>query len=171
LLRHEEGSQFTGNRKGFIVTANGSPEVVQNRNCGENLLRFHHVGIVVESIKESAPRYTRFFGLQPVSEVVTDDKQRVNVQFLACEAEGTNVELIEPLPGSSPARRALENGGGLNHLCFEVVNIDDYVRHAQSEGVVCVCPPVPAAAFPGRRIAFLFYRGIGLIEFVEAASR
>jgi methylmalonyl-CoA/ethylmalonyl-CoA epimerase len=144
---------------------------VPNVNPREIPVRFHHVGIVVESIKESAPRYRQFFGLQPVSPVVTDERQRVNVQFLASEAGVTSIELIEPLPGKSPVRSALEKGGGLNHLCFEVADVADYVRHAESEQVICVCPPVPAAAFGDRRIAFLFYRGIGLIEFVEAAAK
>jgi methylmalonyl-CoA/ethylmalonyl-CoA epimerase len=144
---------------------------IQDGKPGEIPLKFHHVGIVVESIKESAPRYRQFFGLRPVSPVVTDERQRVNVQFLGSEAGATSVELIEPLPGKSPVRSALEKGGGLNHLCFEVPDVADYVRHAESEGVICVCPPVPAAAFGDRRIAFLFYRGIGLIEFVEAAAR
>ena len=137
---------------------------------GKIPMTFHHVGIVVESIERDAPRYQQFFGLRPVSGVVTDTTQRVNVQFLASEG-ATSVELIEPLPGESPSRRALEKGGGLNHLCFEVADINEFVRQAESEGVVCVCQPVPAAAFDGRRIAFLFYRGIGLIEFVEAAAQ
>jgi methylmalonyl-CoA/ethylmalonyl-CoA epimerase len=134
-------------------------------------MKFHHVGIVVESIERGASRYQQLFGLQPVSGVVTDNTQRVNVQFLASEVGATSVELIEPLPGESPSRRALEKGGGLNHLCFEVADLTEFVRQAESEDVVCVCEPVPAAAFNGRRIAFLFYRGIGLIEFVEAAAR
>jgi methylmalonyl-CoA/ethylmalonyl-CoA epimerase len=149
----------------------GFSESSEYRNPGEMALKFHHVGIVVGSIEESALRYRQLFGLEPVSPVVTDDRQRVNVQFLASEADATSVELIEPLPGESPARRALEKGGGLNHLCFEVVNVAEYVRHAESNGVICVCPPVPAAAFGGRRIAFLFYKGIGLVEFVESAPQ
>jgi methylmalonyl-CoA/ethylmalonyl-CoA epimerase len=137
---------------------------------GESL-KLHHVGIVVKSIEQSTPRYRQLFGLRPVSPVVTDERQHVNVQFLALDADATSVELIEPLPGNSPARGALEKGGGLNHLCFEVEDIEAFVRHAESDGVVCVCAPVPAAAFDGRRIAFLYYREIGLIEFVEAAKK
>ena len=138
---------------------------------GEPPLKFHHVGIVVESIEQSAPRYCQLFGLKSVSPVVVDDTQKVSVQFLASDVDATSIELIEPLPGKSPARRALEKGGGLNHLCFEVADVAEYVRHAESQGVLCVCPPVPAAAFGGRRIAFLFYQGIGLVEFVEAAAK
>ena len=133
-------------------------------------MKFHHVGIVVDSIERAATQYRKFFGLLPVSDVVTDHTQRVNVQFFASGKGATTVELVEPLPGDSPVRRALEKGGGLNHLCFEVPDIAESVRQAKSDGAVCVRRPVPAAAFGGRRIAFLFYRGIGLIEFLEAAA-
>jgi methylmalonyl-CoA/ethylmalonyl-CoA epimerase len=134
-------------------------------------MRFHHVGVVVESIERSAAQYRQFFGLKPVSGVVTDPAQRVKVQFLASEEGATSVELIEPSPGESPARGALKKGGGLNHVCFEVTDIEGSVRQAELEGVLCICKPVPAAAFDGRRIAFLFYRDIGLVEFVEAAAK
>jgi len=92
------------------------------------------------------------------------------VQFLAFEASATCVELIVPLPGESPAQRALEKGGGLNHLCFECEDISRFVGQAESKGVVCICKPVAATAFDGRHIAFLYYREIRLIEFLEPAA-
>ena len=110
-------------------------------------MRLHHVGIVVDTIDGHRPRYCRFFGLEPVSEVVTDETQRVNVQFLASRAGETSLELIEPLPGESPVRRALEKGNALNHLCFEVADIDGSVEQAVADGAMCVRTPVPAAAF------------------------
>jgi methylmalonyl-CoA/ethylmalonyl-CoA epimerase len=134
-------------------------------------MKLHHVGIVVESIERQTQRYQEFLGLAPVSEVVTDVTQKVNVQFLAEKAGETSVELIEPLPGESPVRRALEKGGGLNHLCFEVADVEEAVRGAEAHGAICVRTPVPAAAFDGRRIAFVFFRGMGLIEYAEAPPR
>jgi methylmalonyl-CoA/ethylmalonyl-CoA epimerase len=137
---------------------------------GTIAMKFHHVGIVVENIERSAAQYRQLFGLEPISAVVIDPVQRVNVQFLASHGSTASVELVEPLPGESPARGALKKGGGLNHVCFEVTDIEKSVRQAELEGVLCVCRPVQAAAFDGRRIAFLFYRGIGLVEFVEAVA-
>ncbi|HEV8216451.1 MAG TPA: VOC family protein [Gemmatimonadaceae bacterium] len=133
-------------------------------------MRLHHVGIVVDNIEGHRPHYCQFFGLEPISEVVTDETQRVNVQFLASRGTETSLELIEPLPGESPVRRALEKGNTLNHLCFEVGDIDKSVDQAVADGAMCIRRPVPAAAFDGRRIAFVFYRGIGLVEFVEAPA-
>jgi methylmalonyl-CoA/ethylmalonyl-CoA epimerase len=133
-------------------------------------MKLNHVGIVVENIGQSAALYQKFFGLEPLSEIVRDDYQGVNVQFLGSDADGTTVELIEPLPGASPARNALEKGGGLNHLCFEVPDINEALARVEGFGVVRVRPPTPAPAFGGRPVAFLLFRGIGLVEFVEIAS-
>src|SRR5215216_6691872 len=110
-------------------------------------MKLHHVGIVVDKIDGHRPRYCKFFGLEPVSEVITDPIQRVNVQFLAAGGTETSLELIEPLPGESPVRRALEKGESLNHLCFEVDDIVESVQRAQGDGAICVRQPVAAPAF------------------------
>ena len=133
-------------------------------------MRLHHVGIVVGSIDRERARYCKYFGLTPVSDVVCDPTQRVTVQFLASDDEETSIELVEPHPGDSPARKALNKGIALNHLCFEVADIAEAVNQAEGDGAICVRRPVAAPAFDGRRIAFVFFRGIGLVEYVEAPN-
>jgi hypothetical protein len=49
-----------------------------------------------------------------------------------------------------------------------VTDIVGSVKQAEADGAICVRAPVAATAFDGRRIAFVFFRGIGLIEYVEA---
>jgi len=132
-------------------------------------MRLHHVGIVVDDIERHGTRYAEQFGLQPLSAIVTDPIQRVQVQFWG-DGREVSLELIQPLDDDSPVSRFLEKGGGLNHLCFEVEDITAAVEHAQTKGAICIGGPVPAVAFNGRRIAFLFFRDIGLVEFVEAPS-
>jgi methylmalonyl-CoA/ethylmalonyl-CoA epimerase len=100
--------------------------------------------------------------------VIHDHAQQVKVQFWGNSA-GPQVELIEPAGPNSPAMASLEKGGGLNHLCYEVENLDEIYSTAREKGSIQVCAPVPAKAFDGRRICFLFDTMLGLIEFVEAA--
>lgn len=126
----------------------------------------NHIGIVVADIASSREMYGNLLGLAPISEVFEDPLQDVKVQFLGFPHK-TSVELIEPLSEKSPARLALEKGGGLNHLCLEVDDLDDSLRRALASGAICTRRPVPAVAFGGRRIAFVFHRKAGLIEFVE----
>jgi len=131
-------------------------------------MRLHHIGIVVDDIERHGAHYAEQLELQPLSPIVTDPVQRVRVQFWG-DGRGVSLELIQPLGEDSPVRRFLEKGGGLNHLCFEVEDIAGAVEYARTKGAICVVDPVPAMAFSGRRIAFLFFRYIGLVEFVEAS--
>lgn len=129
-------------------------------------MKLHHVGIVTNEIERQAAAYRHLLGLAPNSDVTVDEAQRVRVQFLG-DRDQVQIELIEPLDGQSPARRALEKGGGLNHLCFEVESVQVAVAEAVHKGAICVCPPLPATAINGRLVSFVFYRGLGLVEFVE----
>lgn len=130
-------------------------------------MKLHHIGIGVGNIERQAPSYAARFGWRPASEIFHDPIQRADVQFWT---DGSvSYEFIQPAGEDSPVRGALKRGGGLAHLCFEVSDIHAAVRDAESQGAIVVCAPVPAVAFDQRPIAFLFFRGLGLVEFVEEA--
>lgn len=131
------------------------------------MMKLHHVGIVVQNIERSGDSYAQKLGFRPLSSIFTDPLQRVRIQLWGNEYT-VSLELIEPLGEDSPVRRFLEKGGGLHHLCFEVTDIVAAVEHARSHGGIVVSEPVPAVAFEGRRVAFLFFQDIGLVEFEEA---
>jgi methylmalonyl-CoA/ethylmalonyl-CoA epimerase len=129
-------------------------------------VKLHHVGIVVGNIERQAQRCAAQFGLRAASAIIHDPIQRSNVQFWT-DGGTVSFEFIQPAAEDSPVRRALENGGGLAHLCFEVPDIEAAVRDAENQGAIVVCAPVPAVAFDHRPIAFLLFRGMGLVEFVQ----
>jgi methylmalonyl-CoA/ethylmalonyl-CoA epimerase len=132
-------------------------------------LKLHHVGIVVECLKTWGAAYARGLGLAQKSEVFRDPIQKVGVQFWG--DEGTSLlEMIEPDSPDSPAWREMKKGGGLSHLCYEVEDMERRVGEAVADGAVLVVAPVPAVAFSGRRVAFLYYRKLGLIEFLERTN-
>jgi len=95
-----------------------------------------------------------------------DEVQKVKVAFVDCGG-GVSLELIEPLTVDSPVTRFLKGGGGLHHLCYEVDDIDEAVDDLRGQGALLVCSPVPAAAFNGKKIAFLYLYKKSLIEIVE----
>lgn len=129
-------------------------------------MTLHHVGIVVDSLEAYSEACRSFLGLAPDSEVFHDPIQKVRVQFWR-DARGGLLELIEPAAPDSPVRRALAKGGGLNHLCYEVDDIEKQIRVSLEQGAVPAGEIAPAAAFSGRRIAFLFFPKLNLIEFLE----
>jgi len=129
----------------------------------------HHVGIVVSSIRETAPVLEKLLGLNLITDIVVDEVQKVKVAFVDTGG-GVSLELIEPLNTDSPVTRFLKGGGGLHHLCYEVDDIDRTVADLRGKGALVVCSPVPAAAFSGRKIAFLYLEKKNLVELVERKS-
>ena len=81
---------------------------------------------------------------------------------------GLNVELVEPLSESSPITKMLEKGQGIYHVCFRVDDIEGAIAQARKKDFHCIVRPVPAKAFEGKRIAWLFNRDLGLVELLEA---
>ena len=129
-----------------------------------------HVGVVVASLDEATAYYTTLFGLRAVGERVVDPLQDVELQFLEDDG-GARIELIRPLNAGSPAARALKHGGGLNHICYRVANLESSVQALVAHAAKVVREPLPAVAFNGRRVAFLYTRQRELVEFVEAEHR
>lgn len=128
-----------------------------------------HIAIVVRSIKEAREKYENFLGFHPVTGIVPDPLQKVNVQFLANE-KGERLELIEPIDETSPSMNALKKGGGTNHISYRCSNLDAVIEEAKKQKIKVVCPPVPGTGHDGRRIAFFVHPHLGLLEFVEYPS-
>ena len=129
-----------------------------------------HVGVVVSSIEAAAEYYERSFGLRRVGGAIADPLQDVELQFLE-DDRGQRIELIQPASPDSPVVRALKVGGGLNHIGYRVGDLDAAVRALLADGAKMVREPVPAVAFDGRRVTFLYTRQRELVELVEADHR
>lgn len=128
-------------------------------------MKLHHVGIVVNNLAE-AQRAWSHLGYKPRSTEVFDPIQKVALLLL--DGDGDTVELIAAAAPDSPVASAAKKGGGLHHLCYEVHSLDTAVKKAVESGAICVCPPVHAVLF-NRRVAFLYFRELGLIEFLDRA--
>lgn len=120
--------------------------------------RLHHVGLVVASIAEAHP------GLDSVH----DPRQRVNIAFV--DLNGVRFELLEPAGDKSPVRQSLEKNSKLVHLCYEVPDLEGALARCREFGFRCLQRPVPAVAFEGRRIAWVFSTTFGLVELVELTA-
>lgn len=130
-------------------------------------MKLHHVGIVVKDLDSYGGAYASVLGLTPDSGIIYDPIQKVRAQFWRDE-QGSLLELIEPASPDSPAWRERQKGGGLNHLCYEVDDIDQQILDSVEKGGMVTSGLAPAVAFGGRRIAFLYFLELGLIEFLES---
>jgi methylmalonyl-CoA/ethylmalonyl-CoA epimerase len=118
--------------------------------------RFHHIGIVVPDIG----------AVCPAANAATDPVQDVTVAF--AEFHGTMIEFIQPVSDESPVRGNLKKGIKLAHLCFSVPDMNSAIAAATDRDLRLIAEPVPAVAFSGRKIAWMFHPVLGLFELVEA---
>jgi methylmalonyl-CoA/ethylmalonyl-CoA epimerase len=134
--------------------------------------RLHHVGFVVQSIEQIAEEFSRSLGAEWDGEIIVDPIQGARVSFFRGPIPGDAlVELVEPLDEGSPVSKFLKRGGGLHHLCYEVEELEAQLSYSRSTGSLVVRTPVPAAAFGGRRIAWVYTKAKLLLEYLETAPR
>ena len=130
------------------------------------ILGFHHFCVSVKDIEEAAPFYERFFGA-PAPAVHT---LPTGVRFARFNLpDGTQLELIEPVPGTTPPRPPRTRGPGLDHLCFTVDDLDFELERARQLGGVVIGG---ARATGKNRIGFLkpsADSGV-LIELIQLAA-
>jgi len=130
-------------------------------------MKINHIGIVVKNIEISIRYYEEHFAYRLVSSICIDPIQKVRLAFLNPPGQRFNFELLEPTTNDSPIMNALRKGGGLNHICFEVTNLEQTISVLQKKGSKLISGPDPAVAFSRKNVAFLYTRGNEIIELVE----
>ena len=132
-------------------------------------LRFKHLGVAVADIGTALPVYEALFGYRLLNGPFADPIQEVTVCFVGSGDPGDMVlELVAPLGEDSPIRQILAKGVSAYHACYEVCDIEQSVADVRVKGCVVVGKPVPAVAFQGRRIAWIYTPTRQLIELVES---
>ena len=92
-----------------------------------------HVGLLVESLDETAKLYQELFGAT-LDEVKTVAEQGVRVGMLGF-ASGAKLELLEPLPDSRMAAALEKRGEGVQHVSFDVDDIEAEIASLVEKGV------------------------------------
>ena len=91
--------------------------------------RLNHIGVATPSIADSVAFYREVMGATKIHEPFDLPSQGVKVCFVDTPGEGgtngTQIELIEPLPGNTSIASFLEKNpaGGQHHMCYEVTDI------------------------------------------------
>ena len=128
----------------------------------------HHIGYIVASIKDAAENFAQSIGALWDGKIVHDPIQSVRVTFLRSGLDTDPlVELVEPMGNESPVIEFLRRGGGLHHICYEVDRLDAQLVISRSLGGLVVRNAVPAVAFGGRRIAWVYTKYRLLLEYLE----
>jgi methylmalonyl-CoA/ethylmalonyl-CoA epimerase len=132
--------------------------------------RIEHVGVVVKDVEASRALWEGCFGIK-LGEVETNPNRPVK---LALYPVGES--MVELIAGTTPDSRhqkmIAEGKGGINHLCFEVENIDEALAELKAKGIPLL-DQVPRIGHAGCRIAFLDPAGTEgcLIELAELPAK
>ena len=134
----------------------------------EGVKRIDHVAVVVRDLDAALHFYRDMLGIAP-SRVLDFLQEGVRIAFLPLGgANGSEIELIEPMnPEGSVARFLEQRCGGLHHICLEVPDIDRALEELRAAGAQ-VLDETPRPTAEGRGI-FLHPKGTGgvLLELVQ----
>ena len=130
-------------------------------------MKIHHIGIVVDNIQNSLGEFSKFIKFDEITIPTLVGSQKVNVCFM--KIGELRIEFIEPINDESPVKKSLEQGGGFNHICFEVDNLSETINDIVEKGGRLIVSPVEG--FEGRQIAFVLLNmkktNLNLVELVE----
>ena len=94
--------------------------------------RIHHVGIVVSSVDDALPFYTRVLGLDVTLDTVVEEQ---GVRAALLRLGDSELELLEPVREGTGVARFLEKQGGMHHVCFETDDIEHDLARLKADGV------------------------------------
>lgn len=125
-----------------------------------------HLGYVVRNIEKSTAQFLKE-GARLIISPTIDEVQRVSVCLLEIE-DGTKIELVSPINKeiASPLESRLKRGGGLDHICYFVKEMQVAMETEIKRGSFLLQKPSFAKAF-NSNVSF-FMRPSGLvIELME----
>jgi len=129
----------------------------------------HHVAIAVEDLDKAIAGFETKFKVTPISREVIEE-QGVSEAMIA--VGGSHIQLLAPLSSETPIGRFLsQNGEGMHHIAFAVVDIEEALAHLRTTGARLI-DETPTIGGGGHRIAFIHPKELAgtLVELVEVDS-
>jgi methylmalonyl-CoA/ethylmalonyl-CoA epimerase len=128
--------------------------------------RIEHIGVVVRDLEGSRALWEDCLGIR---RDYVEDMPNYSLRLAMLPVGDTMVELLAgTTPESKFGRMVAEGKEGLNHICFEVEDIDSALDELRAKGVALL-DQVARPGHAGSRIAFLDPAGTGnvLIELAQ----
>lgn len=116
------------------------------------VLKVDHIGIAVKNLEETIGFYRDVLGLELADTEIVEE-QKVKVAFLPIG--DTEVELLESTSDDGPIAKYIEkNGEGVQHLAFQVENIEEAIEEMKAKGMRMI-DEMPRYGAGGAKIAFM----------------
>ena len=124
--------------------------------------RLNHIGVATPSIADSIVFYRDVMGATNIHEPFDLPDQGVKVCFVDTPGadgalNGTQIELVEPLPGNTSIAGFLEKNpaGGIHHICYEVDDIIAARDQLKAQGARVLGNGDPKIGAHGKPVLFL----------------
>jgi methylmalonyl-CoA/ethylmalonyl-CoA epimerase len=133
------------------------------------ITRINHIGVLASDMDKVLHLYEDVLGLRRRHEEIYQEKERLC--FLA--VGDTQLELVASVQPDSEGNRVISSQGeGIDHVAFEVEDIEEAIDELVAQGVPML-DVKPYAGAEGSRVAYLDVRGtFGVnIELVQRAAR
>jgi methylmalonyl-CoA/ethylmalonyl-CoA epimerase len=130
------------------------------------ILKIDHLGIAVSSIEKKKNFWTDVMGLT-LEGTETIEAQKVTTAFLPVGQ--SEVELLESTAPDGPVARYIEKKGeGIQHVAFQVENIEQALEELKEKGIQLI-DQTPRIGAGGAKIAFLHPKATSgvLVELCE----
>ena len=128
---------------------------------GGEVYKVAHIGLVVKDVEQSAEFYCKVLGCTKVDEQVDD---RLKIWVL--RAGNQLIELLQYLKVDQGERGA----GAIDHICFQVDDMDDAVAKLRAAGVKLLFD-APRLFGNGRKIFFFAGPDGERLEFLQEAMQ
>ena len=128
-------------------------------------LQIHHYGLATNNLQQSMDVF-HSLGYS-IGDIVIDPIQKVKLVFASRSGEPM-IEMICDLDATGPTGKIIaKSGNGFYHVCYEINDMEESIEKFRNRGFLLRHKPVVAAAFHGRKIAWMYNRFIGLVELLE----
>jgi methylmalonyl-CoA/ethylmalonyl-CoA epimerase len=132
-------------------------------------LQFHHVGLACRNLDREQAVFEAM-GYRMEGEPFEDPTQGIRGRFLI--GAGPRMELVSPLSDEANVlTNVLAHGVKMYHLAYTTSDMERSLAEAARARGKLMVSPVPAVAFGGQRIAFVFLPNMLLMELIERCPR
>lgn len=130
------------------------------------MLKFHHIGCLVQSINDAKPLYEKLYQSDEASDIINISQQGVNVCFIPMPGGGF-IELVEPSGENSIVNGMIRKGFTYYHIGYLVNDITKAISDLENDNYKCL-QIFNSEAFAGKKCAFLYSPEMHMIELIES---
>jgi catechol 2,3-dioxygenase-like lactoylglutathione lyase family enzyme len=135
-----------------------------------HVLRLHHVGIVVQNMRESLAWYRDNLGFEHQYDFTLPGAKVTMIVRGDARLELYQVEGAAPMMSERKEVETILKFEGVNHLGLTVEDLDATITALEAKGVEIVIPPTAVPNESGDRFAFIRDYERNLVELFQVAA-